>query len=138
MPYLHERKIHLNWRQKTDQFYTISNYKHTNFILCMCVNENKMYVYTQNGILCERIDYEHLAETCGEVIAVSEDAKTMIFKRPNQNSEISTVDVSVKGPKHLRTINIFNKAQMYMENQKNERLANKKKLEYLNKKFFVN
>jgi hypothetical protein len=51
----------------------------------MCVNDNKMYVYTEGGILCERIDYKLVAEECGRPISVSEDGKTMIFKKTNQN-----------------------------------------------------
>ena len=49
----------------------------------MCINDNLMYVYTETGILCEKIIYEELSEALGRPIAVSEDAKTMIFKRNN-------------------------------------------------------
>jgi hypothetical protein len=58
LPYLHERKVHLNWRTSTDQFYTISQYKGTNFILCMQFNENKMLVYLENGVLADVYDFE--------------------------------------------------------------------------------
>ena len=58
MPYLHERKIHLNWRTNADQFYTISQYKGTNFILCLQFNDNKMLVYLENGVLADVFNYE--------------------------------------------------------------------------------
>ena len=61
LPYLHERKIYLNRRHDSDQFYNIMEHDGDTFIICLCINDNKMYIYTETGILCERIIYKDLA-----------------------------------------------------------------------------
>ena len=61
LPFLHERKIVLNPRMTENQFYTIYNYKRDmndagiNVILCLCVSDNKMFIYSETGILIDRI-----------------------------------------------------------------------------------
>ena len=62
LPYLHDRKIYLNRRHTANQFYTLCKYKDENYILCLCLSDNKMYVYTETGILKEKVTYYELAE----------------------------------------------------------------------------
>ena len=58
MPYLHERKVYLNKNHKANQFYTLIKHQNNeNYIICVSIDENKMYVYTENGILIDRISY---------------------------------------------------------------------------------
>ena len=44
-----------------------------NYILCYCITDNKMYVYTETGILVDRLLYRDIAESCGKPIDISED-----------------------------------------------------------------
>ena len=74
LPYLHERRIYMNRRHSANQFYTI--YEHIggiNYILCMCINDSKVYVYTETGILCERILYDDITELYGKPECISEN-----------------------------------------------------------------
>lgn len=73
LPYLHERRIYLNRRHQSNQFYTICNYKGQNFILCLCINDDKIYVYTETGILKKRIKYGHITEEHGKPESISEN-----------------------------------------------------------------
>ena len=66
LPYLHQRRIYLNRRHSANQFYTIYENAGINYILCMCINDNKVHVYTETGILCESFLYDDLAEKYGK------------------------------------------------------------------------
>ena len=80
LPYLHERRIYLNRRHTANQFYTLC--KHVSglsLILCYCIPENKMYVYTETGILIDRISYAHIAEKYGKPVEISENGLILIF-----------------------------------------------------------
>ena len=76
MPYLHEKKIYLN-RQKIN-----TNYMYTSFetkvkdgdktvpvtsIISINLTESKMYAYSQNGRLINRINFSSLVEQYGEI-----------------------------------------------------------------------
>lgn len=66
LPYLHERKIYLNRRHNTNQFYTLVDHGNKTYILCMCLSDNKMYIYTETGILKQKVPYNEIAEQCGK------------------------------------------------------------------------
>lgn len=66
MPYLHERKIYLNKRHSANQFYTIFEVGKNRYILCICIDDAKMYVYTETGKLVDRIMYREIEELCGK------------------------------------------------------------------------
>jgi hypothetical protein len=115
MPYLHERKIHLNWRTSSDQFYTISKHEDNNFIICMCVNDNKIYVYSETGVLCEKYDYQRQAEDWGRPHEVSEDAKIMMFKKANQTEpQVTMVSIRVMGLEYMTTVRVKERLESYM------------------------
>jgi len=40
----------------------IKNEKGENFIICLCITDNKMFLYGENSILIKRFTYEKLAE----------------------------------------------------------------------------
>lgn len=65
LPYLHERRIYLNRRHNANQFYTLYHYNNHRYILCLCLDDCKMYVYSETGILIERIMYKEKAEKWG-------------------------------------------------------------------------
>ena len=81
LPYLHERRIYLNRRHTTNQFYTLIKKNDKNFILCFCFNDAKIYVYTETGILVERIFYKEIAEKYGKPVGVSEDGQKFVFRK---------------------------------------------------------
>jgi hypothetical protein len=82
LPFLHDRKIVLNRRILGEQFYTLYKCKQykNNYILCLCVNYDKMYIYTETGILIDRIQYKQLANECGKPVTVSDNGLKMIFR----------------------------------------------------------
>ena len=45
----------------------------------MNIPDNKLYVYTDSGILVRRFKYNKLAEDCGKPLCISEDGLNMIF-----------------------------------------------------------
>ena len=81
LPYLHERRIYLNRRHESNQFYTICNRREKKYILCLCINDNKLYVYTETGILKNRIKYDEIAEQHGKPESVSENGKNLLFTK---------------------------------------------------------
>jgi hypothetical protein len=97
LPYLHERRIYLNRRHQANQFYTISKMDGLNYILCLCINDNKMYVYTETGILCDRIKYNHISDECGRPECISESGRYLLFHKCNVNSTIHLAEASVYG-----------------------------------------
>ena len=58
MPFLHERRIYLNKRNTANQFYTIICENDINFIVCLSIDFNKFYIYTETGLLVDAISYE--------------------------------------------------------------------------------
>ena len=80
LPYLHERRIYLNRRHETNQFYTIQSYKGKDYIVCFCFTDSKIYVYTETGILIKRVLYLKLTELCGKPVTISENGTYFIFR----------------------------------------------------------
>jgi len=65
----------------------------------MCINDNKMYVYTETGILVDRILYRDIAEKCGKPDSMSEDAKYYIFRRSPHSIDSHLVQITLDGLK---------------------------------------
>ena len=95
LPYLHERRIYLNRRHHTNQFYTVYEHDGKNYILCFCISDSKLYIYTETGILVERILYRDIAEKCGKPVNISENGKCFIFRKSEQDKNIYLVEVSL-------------------------------------------
>lgn len=79
-PYLHERRIYLNrMKQNTFYFYTskqqiIENEESKtviSYIFSFNVNENKFYVYSEKGLLLNRIDFSDYIKKYGEIVCAS-------------------------------------------------------------------
>ena len=99
MPYLHERKIFLNKRINSDQFYSIQRDSESNrmFIFCLNIDFQKLYIYTETGILLARMIYKELAEECGKPIEISDNGKYLIFKKSEVSTEISIIEITFNG-----------------------------------------
>jgi len=104
LPYLHERRIYLNRRHHTNQFYTLYEHDGKNYILCFCISDSKLYVYTETGILVERILYRDIADKCGKPISISENGKCFIFRKSEVDNYIHLVEVNLQGLKVYKTI----------------------------------
>ena len=102
LPYLHERRIHLNRRADSNQFYTIAEYEDKKFILCMCIDDDKLYVYTETGILVRRITYSDLSEDYGRPQAISEDGKNVLFTKSRTSPIIALIKMDIEGM-HLKS-----------------------------------
>ena len=73
-----------------------------------------MYIYTETGILCEKIVYPDLREKCGKPVAVSEDGKTMLFRKCNKSFIINVVEITINGPKFMYKIDIAERTKKYL------------------------
>jgi hypothetical protein len=116
LPYLHERRIYLNRRHQANQFYTLS--RHVNeefFILCLCVPDNKMYIYSETGILVDRVSYADLAHRYGKPVEVSENGLILIFREGHDNPEIHLIMVHIDKLEWVATINIRDRITAYLK-----------------------
>ena len=52
-----------------------------NYITCLCVPEHKMYIYSEMGILIDRIDYSEIAAQYGKPIVISENGTIFLFRK---------------------------------------------------------
>ena len=55
--------------------------KGKNYIVCLCLAESKMYVYTATGILVGRVLYRDVTKECGKPCSISENGKYMLFRK---------------------------------------------------------
>ena len=78
-----------------------------------------MYIYTETGILCERIVYPDLREKCGKPIAVSEDGKTMLFRKCSNSFIINVVEITINGPLFQHKIDIAERTKKYLSRLQN-------------------
>ena len=118
MPYLHDRRIYLNRRYKDDQYYTIIEEDGNNFILCYSFLYNKVYVYTETGILVSRLPYPEIAEKCGKPVTISEDGKILIFRKSHLSRSIYIVNSDITGLSEQRSIDIVDQVAKYLNSPK--------------------
>jgi hypothetical protein len=63
----------------------------------MCLDSNKIYIYTDTGILLSKIPYRDLAAKCGKPQELSENAQYFVFRKGDYNVEISIVKLTIEG-----------------------------------------
>ena len=76
-----------------------------------------MYIYTETGILVDRIKYHDIAVECGKPIAISENGLVMIFRKGEESENISLVNVSINKLEKIKTINMKDEIEKYLEIQ---------------------
>lgn len=86
------------------------------FIYCMCIDANKIYVYTDTGILVDRIQYKDVAFECGSPQELSENARFFVFRKGDYDPTISLIRLELDGLKVLKSINIKDKILNYILN----------------------
>ena len=90
LPYLHERRVYLNQIEANEKyFYTVvqecvgdeDSGNATERTLIMAINFTKRdyQVYTERGILINRVDFSEYVEEYGTPISVSSDGRNFIF-----------------------------------------------------------
>ena len=57
----------------------------TNFILAVNLTESKYYVYSEKGILLNRINFRQFVEFYGEPLTVSSNGLNYVFKKKGEN-----------------------------------------------------
>lgn len=63
-------------------------------IICMNLSEQKLYVYSQNGLLSNRVEYSDLVDKYGEMLATSNSGQSFIFY---QKPEVTIFKLSIFG-----------------------------------------
>mmetsp|Transcript_1931 Transcript_1931/g.2766 ORF Transcript_1931/g.2766 Transcript_1931/m.2766 type:complete len:509 (+) Transcript_1931:3115-4641(+) len=90
VPYLHEKRIYLNRNKtNTEYFYTsIEQYSHSKqrSIVCVNLSESKYYIYSQRGLLRNRIDFSKEVKFSGSPIAVSENGRNFLLMQKNAST----------------------------------------------------
>ena len=124
LPYLHDRRIYLNRHVDSNQFYTITDFQSKNFILCICINDHKIYVYTDSGILLRRLPFDDICLEHGEAQSVSENGKNFLFTKNKSSPYISLIQMDIHGLKVMYQVNY---KQRFEANIK-KMIGNKKKL----------
>ena len=56
----------------------------------MNISEHKLYVYSQNGLLLKRVNFQETANKYGRAIACSNNGKIHVFRRENAYLELMT------------------------------------------------
>jgi hypothetical protein len=106
LPYLHERKLHLNKRDISNQFYTMIKHGDNIYIICLAITHNKMYVYGENSILIRRFKYNEIARVCGKPVCMSEDGLNLVFQKSDTSQDIYIVSISIDGLKVIKKVKI--------------------------------
>ena len=116
MPYLHERRIYLNRRHTSNQFYTLVRHQSgITLILCLGVQDNKMYIYTETGILIDRINYKDIAYKYGKPVEISENGLILIFQKHSDSTEIHLIQVHIHKLEWVATIDVRKSVGDYLE-----------------------
>lgn len=72
-------------------------------IICMNLSEQKLYVYSQNGLLSNRVEYSDLVDKYGEMLATSNSGKSFIFY---QKPEVTIFKLSIFGLHPVQTFSL--------------------------------
>jgi len=100
------------------------------YILCLNISDNKLYVYTDSGILVRRFKYNELAKKIGKPICISEDGLNMIFQLSDLSPEIFLVKMSILGLEVLKCINIKSSLDKYFANMEQDSATHKSTLAF--------
>ena len=65
-----------------------------------------MYVYTETGILVDRILYRDISEKCGKPVGISENGQNLIFRQSEIDPMLHMVEVTIRGLHVRKTFNI--------------------------------
>ena len=127
LPYLHERKIYLNSMKPDKQYFytaikerpgnifgedakmnnTLMSGPLVNYMVSIDISSNKYFVYSEGGLLFNRVDYSREVNRYGVPIEVSNDGRNYIFQLPDKKDTINILRLDMKEFKFVKTIDIF-------------------------------
>ena len=70
------------------------------------MTENKLYIYQQNGILANRVNFEKIINKFGNIEAISCNGLNWILKKEN-SMKLSIFYVSAFNMHHIKDINVL-------------------------------
>lgn len=73
-------------------------------IICMNETESKYYVYTQDGLMINRVNFKNLVDKYGDPLATSGNGLNFVFKKEYDYDTIHMKDLQKK----MFTISIMN------------------------------
>jgi hypothetical protein len=77
-----------------------------------------MYIYSEMGILIDRINYLDLADKYGKPMCISENGTILLFRKSIDNPEIHIVLVHLDKLEYVETINIKERLTEFFEQNK--------------------
>ena len=72
----------------------------------MALNDNKMYVYDEVGILRDKIVYKDIYEKCGRPERVSESGKYLLFSKSHTSTKNHLVKLNVDSLEVAMTVDL--------------------------------
>jgi hypothetical protein len=79
-----------------------------------------MYIYTETGILKQKVTYHDIAEKCGKPYSISENGGYMLFRKSIYCKELHIVKISIHGLRIVSSLNIPDKVDEYFSKQKDK------------------
>ena len=98
----------------------VKNNNDNQYILCLAIPDNKMYVYSETGILIERVLYGDIAEMYGKPVEISENGLIFLFKKGQDNPEIHLIFFHIDKVEWVATINVKERLEKYMKENKDK------------------
>lgn len=90
------------------------------YFIAMNLTESKYYVYLENGVQVNRVNYGSWVEKMGEPLATSEDGQNFIFKK-KRTAKISIIHMDEHGLTHIKNIDIHKEIWLHLgENAEDE------------------
>jgi hypothetical protein len=116
MPYLHERKIFLNRKkQNTEYFYSSIETDGQSHIFAYNLTESKFYVYSEKGLLENRIEFSELIKEYGEIMCTSPDGLNFALHN-RRNDTITIIRFSQEEVFVLKSLSLENSLKEYLSN----------------------
>lgn len=75
-----------------------------------------MYIYSELGILIDRVDYNDLAELYGKPVTISENGTILLFRKGMENPEIHMIMVHLDKLEFVETIDVKKRLNSFFEN----------------------
>ena len=74
-----------------------------------------MYLYSETGILVDKISYEHIALKYGKPIEISENGLLVLFSKGLEDQEIHLIQIHINRLEHVSSINIKKRIINYFD-----------------------
>ena len=87
-----------------------------NYMVSIDVSSNKYFIYSEGGLLCNRVDYSSLVGRFGVPIEVSNDGRNFIFCAPDKKSILHVLRLEISGFIFVKTIDVFKAIKTYYKN----------------------